>query len=249
MFNTKSDINSMCCSQTKAFTLIELLVVISIISLLISILLPALRAARESAKQIKCLSQIRQMNNSMMFYTEDYDGWFPTATNDPSYYGYNTSIVANQSIKDNKLAPYNCDTYSSYTNASNYVVNPAIQCPNESNHNNNNSTYWIPGPITAGARYIGYYANGVWPRVQDLLIPTKVLTIYEGSLFHATSIPQGTGYQVNNVPNPYAGEFINAMRLDGHGGIWTIPEHNVVGEPSVKLQYYWYHTTKRTHEP
>lgn len=45
----------------RAFTLIELLVVISIIALLIAILLPALGAARSSARGAQCLSNVRQL--------------------------------------------------------------------------------------------------------------------------------------------------------------------------------------------
>jgi prepilin-type N-terminal cleavage/methylation domain-containing protein/prepilin-type processing-associated H-X9-DG protein len=55
----------------SAFTLIELLVVISIISLLISILLPALGAARKSARSTMCLNSLRSCGMSMMFYTND----------------------------------------------------------------------------------------------------------------------------------------------------------------------------------
>lgn len=59
------------------FTLIELLVVISIIALLISILLPALGAAKDTARNIQCLSNIRQHGTMLEMYGADHGGLMP----------------------------------------------------------------------------------------------------------------------------------------------------------------------------
>ncbi len=58
-------------TRRQAFTLIELLVVIAIIALLISILLPSLEAARRQAKQVACLSHIKNVGTSSRVYEAD----------------------------------------------------------------------------------------------------------------------------------------------------------------------------------
>lgn len=57
-----------------AFTLIELLVVIAVIALLIAILLPALKGARDSAKAVICLSNMRQIGVGLVSYAGDFKG-------------------------------------------------------------------------------------------------------------------------------------------------------------------------------
>jgi len=64
------------CTRT-GFTLIELLVVISIIALLIALLLPALNSARDSAKKVQCLINLRQLATASAAFAADNQGATP----------------------------------------------------------------------------------------------------------------------------------------------------------------------------
>ena len=61
----------------RGFTLIELLVVISIIALLVAILLPALTAARDTARAIQCSTNLRQIGQAWHQFTGDHDDRSP----------------------------------------------------------------------------------------------------------------------------------------------------------------------------
>ncbi len=63
--------------QQRGFTLIELLVVIAVIAILIAILLPALGKARAVAKNVKCMSNVRQMGLALTLYAPDNRSWYP----------------------------------------------------------------------------------------------------------------------------------------------------------------------------
>jgi prepilin-type N-terminal cleavage/methylation domain-containing protein/prepilin-type processing-associated H-X9-DG protein len=69
--------------QRRAFTLIELLVVIAIIAILAAILFPVFARAREAARATQCKSNLKQIVNAAMMYSQDYDEVYVT-----SYTGY-----------------------------------------------------------------------------------------------------------------------------------------------------------------
>ena len=61
----------------RAFTLVELLVVIGIVAALVALVLPAAGRAREQARSVACLSNLRQMATAALAYTADHNGQFP----------------------------------------------------------------------------------------------------------------------------------------------------------------------------
>lgn len=65
-------------SPSRGFTLVELLVVIAIIGVLVALLLPAVQAARESARRIQCNTQLRELGQAALTFEgskKRFPGW------------------------------------------------------------------------------------------------------------------------------------------------------------------------------
>ena len=65
------------CERRRGFTLIELLVVIAIIAILAAMLFPVFARARESARKIQCLSNVKNIATAVQMYLTDYDRFPP----------------------------------------------------------------------------------------------------------------------------------------------------------------------------
>jgi prepilin-type N-terminal cleavage/methylation domain-containing protein/prepilin-type processing-associated H-X9-DG protein len=98
----------------RAFTLIELLVVIAIIGCLVSLMLPTLANVRQKADTLKCVSNLRQIGESLLLYANDHGQRMPVIEPWPTQPVYASSDGAQTMLQ--ALGPYG-------------VTTTALQCP------------------------------------------------------------------------------------------------------------------------
>ncbi|NLI00610.1 MAG: prepilin-type N-terminal cleavage/methylation domain-containing protein [Chthonomonadales bacterium] len=139
----------------KGFTLIELLVVIAIIAILAAILFPVFARAREQARAITCVSNVKQIALAVLMYTQDNDGNFPMA--DPATANAIGDIYADlyrgvAEPGDQGMVDY-ANLYGLRTQMNPYMKNYQLwKCASDS------------GPVTSASAVIGrrsssYYLN------------------------------------------------------------------------------------------
>ena len=105
------------CSDRSGFTLIELLVVIAIIAILAALLLPALARAKEHARCIKCLSNLKQVSLAFRIWALDRRGFYPWQIS---------------AAEDGIYGPATGEIYRDYLVVSNELVTPRILiCPSD----------------------------------------------------------------------------------------------------------------------
>jgi len=212
----------------QAFTLVELLVVIAIIGILIALLLPAVQAAREAARRMKCSNSLKQLGLALHNY-EGSAGRFPPGVTWNASAGlparYSRPRLNFQVLLFNYLEANNAFNridfsvsgvgQAIWTAAPNVEAcsspMPHLLCPTE-----NNRKPWVSGSFNIPrSNYFGVW-NGL--QIGDLInpLPEKKAFFGANAAVRISEIQDGTSNTMAITEG-----LVGALSSDGRGMAWS----------------------------
>lgn len=218
----------------NGFTLIELLVVIAIIALLVSILLPSLQKAKEMARLVMCMSNLRSIGSAMLIYSSEAEGNLLPAYDQRAaslsgsgqwpvlldrYQNGNTNLTHNIARDNREKSIYYCPKWINLDNAG--VGNPICGTGYIGS--------WYPTSYMANANVMIHYdPDGVYTQtsrtyqnISAIPSPSETMWVMDGTpgglasaVTYAVSLPGQWG----GVPISYPvhEKIVNALICDGH---------------------------------
>jgi prepilin-type N-terminal cleavage/methylation domain-containing protein/prepilin-type processing-associated H-X9-DG protein len=212
----------------RGFTLIELLVVIAIIAVLIALLLPAVQSAREAARRIQCVNNLKQIGLAMQNYHDVMLSFPPGA----KYYGWGTwyhftmPFLEQATLQNayNFQGATNTTPSLSYSSPQNTTVSYAriatFQCPSDQ------PTAPLGGIVSGN--YVCNYGNTGTGYFQQTYLGTPFL----GAPFSWISAgpgspvqPGATCYNISSITDGTSNTLLVSETLQGQtGGSFPCPD-------------------------
>jgi prepilin-type N-terminal cleavage/methylation domain-containing protein len=181
----------------NGFTLIELLVVIAIIAILAAILFPVFATARENARKITCVSNLKQLGTSVLMYAQDYDDFLPN-----NFAGKKDTMLWNDLSGSGLMDPY--------------LKNKQIWfCPSDTPRTYRNQTYDYSYCLynnTADVNKHAYPSRMESHNLAEALYPAQKVVFWEVTAYHDNRKYIADELTSKNV----RGDISNMTLLDGH---------------------------------
>jgi prepilin-type N-terminal cleavage/methylation domain-containing protein len=191
-------------TSKHGFTLIELLVVIAIIAILAAILFPVFAQAREKARAISCVSNMKQLGLAFAQYTQDYDECNPV----PYYFIFNPPTMGAQGGWGGGIYPY--------------VKNGGVYaCPDDTSSGagvigpfNKVISYAFNDNLYNGLEWDTYFSGaGSVGNIAGYAAPASTVELFEIGASYSTGVGTTPGWELpgNDITSPASA---------GVGGQW-----------------------------